>query len=251
MAEPTATPIPIRFLVLMLTGACNLRCRYCFASAVTGGAMARTTALQALDRLAAHDLPMVIELAGGEPLLAFDLLKDVVTYAQTVNPQAQVALQTNGTLLDEDKLAFLIKHRVGIGISMDGIPAVNNAQRGDSIGTLRALKLLEAYQQGVNVMAVLTYASIMHIDEFLVMCAVLPAVRTVNLDIVRPTGRAGWDRVPTEEQITQMVAEMLETLAFINARRFPPLKVREVEHVIRRQADVQTRPYCHAAEGRA
>ncbi|NDJ77223.1 MAG: SPASM domain-containing protein, partial [Chloroflexi bacterium] len=33
--------------------------------------------------------------------------------------------------------------------------------------------------------------------------------------------------------------------------RFPPLKVREVEHVIRRQADVQTRPYCHAAEGRA
>ncbi len=44
---------------------------------------------------------------------------------------------------------------------------------------------------------------------------------------------------------------MLAALAFVNQRRFPPLKVREVEQTIKRAAEGQARPYCFAAQGQA
>jgi uncharacterized protein len=48
-----------------------------------------------------------------------------------------------------------------------------------------------------------------------------------------------------------MVAALPEVLAYINARRFPPLKVREFEKFHQQPGDGVERPYCHAAQGLA
>ena len=70
MVEPR-----LAFLVLMLTGRCNLACAYCYAGARDGGAdMAPETAALAVERFHQPGKPLVVELAGGEPLLAWDTL---------------------------------------------------------------------------------------------------------------------------------------------------------------------------------
>jgi uncharacterized protein len=194
---------------------------------------------------------MTIELAGGEPLLNWDVLVETVDYAEAAYPRARIALQTNGLLLDAPKIAFLAEHGVGLAVSLDGVAAVNDRQRGGTKRVLRALKLLSDHGVGVNVTAVLTRESITRIPELLLLCSGLSCVRVVNLDIVRPLGREGWGMVPDKAQIKTTVAALPEVLAAINARRFPPLKVREFEKAYRQPDDGAERPYCHAAQGLA
>lgn len=266
-SEQDALPsIPLRFLTLLLTTCCNLRCRYCYVGeARHGEPMTAAVARRAIDLIAGgeHEGRVTIELAGGEPLLNWDVLVEVVDYAEAAYPWARIALQTNGLLLGDvvyprdvvyphaPKIAFLAEHGVGLAVSLDGVAAVNDRQRGGTKQVLRELKLLSDHGVGVNVTAVLTRESITRIPELLLLCAGLSCVRVVNLDIVHPLGRDGWGMVPDKAQIKTMVAALPEVLAMINARRFPPLKVREFEKAYRQPDDGAERPYCHAAQGLA
>ena len=56
---------------------------------------------------------------------------------------------------------------------------------------------------------------------------------------------------PLPEQIEETAPRLVRTLAFINSRRFPPLKVREVDQVLRRSREKEVQPYCLAACGLA
>jgi uncharacterized protein len=246
--------IPIRFLTLLLTSRCNLRCRYCYVSeGRQGQPMTVEIARRAIDVFARgpSNERLTIELAGGEPLLNWEVLTQVVEYAQSTCPAIRFALQTNGLLLDAPKIEFLVDHGVGIAVSLDGVPAINDAQRGGSQRVLRALRLVSDSKAGVNVTAVLTRHSIERLPDLLLLCGSLSCVRVVNLDILRPLGTNGWEMVPSKTQIAQTVDVVPDVLAYINARRFPPLKVREFDRMVLRREDGVERPYCHAAQGLA
>jgi uncharacterized protein len=242
----------VKFLVLMLTGKCNLRCRYCYVNADSNGTdISRDTALKAVN-VFALDNELIIELAGGEPFLRFGLIRDIVEYTNSLNPSARFAVQTNGTLMDEEKLHFLKQHRVGLGVSIDGVPSVNEALRGKTKELVRGLKSLSKFGLGANITTVLTRENTDAIPQFLLFCANFSCVRTINLDIIRPFGRAADKKlVPEKSQITNMVDGMFDSLAFINSRRFPPLKVREIEQVYSRLDDEIAQPYCYADSGLA
>lgn len=60
----------VRYLVLWLTTACNMRCRYCYRSPEAPKAMPRNTALAALHLAAASGKSFHVQLAGGEPTRA-------------------------------------------------------------------------------------------------------------------------------------------------------------------------------------
>ncbi len=117
---------------------CNETCVYCHASRADMGAtetdMSEETAAKAVDLcLQSTSEEITIEFQGGEPLVKFDLVRFIVDHAIERNKEAgkrlQFALVTNLSLMDEEKLKFLIDRRVQVCTSLDGPPALHNKQR--------------------------------------------------------------------------------------------------------------------------
>jgi uncharacterized protein len=112
-------------MTLALTGECNLKCRYCYQNAKAGVHMPWAVLKAAADRVLESASPRVdVIFAGGEPLLAFDLIEQAVDYIEHRQPAGlgvQFSLGTNGTLLGPDTIPFLHKHRFDIDLSFDGV----------------------------------------------------------------------------------------------------------------------------------
>lgn len=136
--DPAQNPpvdFPLQTLVLNLTNQCNLSCQYCYEFGADKVAtpegkpkfMDLETAKASVDFLLAQSAGrrMVhITFFGGETLMNFPLLKQVVAYA---NEQAMVqergidfSLTTNATLLTPAIIEFLSVNRIGVTVSMDG-----------------------------------------------------------------------------------------------------------------------------------
>ncbi|PIQ86001.1 MAG: hypothetical protein COV73_05220 [Candidatus Omnitrophica bacterium CG11_big_fil_rev_8_21_14_0_20_43_6] len=130
-------------LTLNIVNSCNLRCRYCWNDRGSYGAdsdssqmMSKQTAFKAIDLLVkeskgARDL--VIDFYGGEPLLNFDLIKEVIEYCNKIKHTKKInfrfLLATNATLLTKETGEFLIKNGVDIAVSLDGSRKIQDAQR--------------------------------------------------------------------------------------------------------------------------
>lgn len=118
---------PVTFLELILTENCNLRCSYCWERDKRPHDMSATVAHAAVDFLLTHsrDVQDVgILFFGGEPLLKFDLMKDVWEYvtrrAEPLGKKISWSMTTNGTLLTEDIAQWLAEHGVKYLLSLDG-----------------------------------------------------------------------------------------------------------------------------------
>ncbi len=121
----------IEKLTLQVTQRCNLRCEYCIYS---GNYDTRThadldmdfdTAKKAIDFYLEHSSEMkvlTVAFYGGEPLLNFKLIKQCVEYInpQILGRQIIYSMTTNGTLLNEAIIKFLIQNNFAVMISMDG-----------------------------------------------------------------------------------------------------------------------------------
>jgi sulfatase maturation enzyme AslB (radical SAM superfamily) len=128
-----AAPWPLASVALVLTGACNLRCTYCYQTVKRPGRMRWPTARAATDHLWMSTSPSRrLVLTGGEPLLAFPLVKRLVALARSGDPLGRaidVTLLTNGTRMGSAQAEFLARNRVDVQISIDG-PLPAQAQRG-------------------------------------------------------------------------------------------------------------------------
>ncbi len=129
-------------ITLQVTQDCNFRCKYCIYSEETNNkqrihtqeSMSLETAKEAIDFLLTHSIDsndINISFYGGEPLLAFDLIKDIVRYADKVFKGKKIShnMTSNGTLLDEEKIDFLIEHDFSLMISLDGPKEINDLNR--------------------------------------------------------------------------------------------------------------------------
>ena len=75
----------IKMLVLSLRGKCNFACRYCYAVEHDRSMMTENIALAAVRMAAASGEKFVIQFSGGEPLLNFAALQEVVEYVKEEN----------------------------------------------------------------------------------------------------------------------------------------------------------------------
>ncbi|MFH2007480.1 MAG: radical SAM protein [bacterium] len=124
---------PLQHLALFLTESCNLSCGYCFASNMERRPIDPDLARRAIDLLldpASEARQVAISFWGGEPLLCFHELRDLVCYAQERARDQERTLRfsvpTNLTLLNEEMLEFCVEHRVGLSLSLDGDEAAQN-----------------------------------------------------------------------------------------------------------------------------
>ena len=115
---------PPLLLRLMLTEQCNLRCRYCYADKrdVTMSPGVLKDAADLIRRETARGRRVSVELTGGEPLLAWDLLDEFVTRLRDMvfGGDIPVMTITNGVLLNDRRNARLAQLDVALRLSMDG-----------------------------------------------------------------------------------------------------------------------------------
>lgn len=146
------TQMKVKALCLNIAHACNMKCSYCFASqgdfGLKPGLMPLATGKKAIDFLVAASADiknLEVDFFGGEPLLNFAVVKDLVLYGRelekTTDKQFNFTLTTNGTLLDESIMDFIIAHDISIVLSLDGRPEVNDRNRvlNDGSGTYAAI----------------------------------------------------------------------------------------------------------------
>lgn len=130
---------PIVNMCLFLTQSCNLKCVYCYGDGGeygTGGNMEEKTAFQAVDWLIEQSGKMKkvhLGFFGGEPFLRFPLMKSIVEYTKKRVNEAdkKVAFHatTNGTLLDDETIAFIKENNMSVMISFDGTKELQDSQR--------------------------------------------------------------------------------------------------------------------------
>ncbi len=117
-------------IVWNCTKRCNLRCRHCYSASTANAAPDELTTAEAramIDDLAAFGAPVLL-LSGGEPLMRENLL-ELIEHACRAGLRA--ALSTNGMLITPKLAAELVEAGVNyVGVSLDGLEAVNDAFRG-------------------------------------------------------------------------------------------------------------------------
>lgn len=129
-------PYPFRQYVLKVYSRCDLACRYCYVYQMADAGwrgqpamMSPRIAGAAVGRIAehvrAHEIRQLkVVLHGGEPLLAgpafVEDLADRLARALPSWASAGLAVQTNGTRLDETMLDVLLRRGVRVGVSVDG-----------------------------------------------------------------------------------------------------------------------------------
>ena len=174
---------PIHIMIKPVSGACNLRCRYCFyadelarRAKPSPGVMDRET-VRALIRKAFiyADGAVTFSFQGGEPTLAgasfYRFFIDEVSRCNTRGLPVSYGLQTNATLLTDELCELFAKHGFLIGVSLDGPKEIHDALRGDAAGggsydaVRRGIALLRRHRAEFNVLSVLTREAAGRIGE--------------------------------------------------------------------------------------
>lgn len=124
--------------MLVITLRCNETCVYCHASRADMTAvetdMSAETAEKSIElALGSSSSFITVEFQGGEPLVNFKVVKHAIEYGQRrakeIGKSIEFTMVSNLALMDEEKLAFLLDHKVQICTSIDGPEHLHDKQR--------------------------------------------------------------------------------------------------------------------------
>ncbi|MCM1158021.1 MAG: thioether cross-link-forming SCIFF peptide maturase [Bacteroidales bacterium] len=130
----------VKALCLHIAHDCNLACRYCFAGEgeYHGGRslMSYEVGKKALDFLIANSgnrVNLEVDFFGGEPLMNFQVVKDLVAYGRSreeeCNKKFRFTLTTNGMLLDDEVMEFANREMANVVLSIDGRKEIHDFMR--------------------------------------------------------------------------------------------------------------------------
>jgi len=183
----------LEIMYLLLTDVCNLKCMYCFeetplltSKSVPAVTMDITTVNKSIDvftnltiKHGRDGYKRIIHLYGGEPLINIAGVKaavekvDQLKQVHLMPKECEIAVVTNGVLLNEDIIQFFAKYGVTVGISIDGPAHINNIyrisrQNIDIFSKIRSnYELLQKYSVKNGISATLTPEVVDNFDEVL------------------------------------------------------------------------------------
>lgn len=157
-STPAELDMEIVSISIDMTERCNLRCEYCFADLVAGEKGCKTEkgsndltlemGKEIIDWFMRDDVsgkanerrlnaktnqPYKIDLWGGEPLMNFDLVRNLIDYGNTKAHECGKTIlwggTTNVTLLTADKVGWLLSKNVHFLLSVDGIGERNRMRK--------------------------------------------------------------------------------------------------------------------------
>ena len=150
----------IKALCLHVAHTCNLSCAYCFASQGKyhgeRALMSFEVGKRALDFLVENSgsrRNLEVDFFGGEPLMNWQVVKDLVAYARSIEKDAEknfrFTLTTNGVLLDDEVTDFCNREMHNVVLSLDGRPEVNDRFRVDAAGNGSYSRIVPNFQRFV------------------------------------------------------------------------------------------------------
>ena len=151
----------VKALCLHVAHSCNLNCDYCFASQGKyhgdRALMSFEVGKQALDFLMDHSGTrhnLEVDFFGGEPLMNWDVVKQLVEYARSVEKERgknfRFTLTTNGMLIDDDVIEFSNREMSNVVLSLDGRKEINDLKRVDYSGNGSYDRIVPKFQQMVE-----------------------------------------------------------------------------------------------------
>ena len=151
----------IKALCLHVAHSCNLNCSYCFASQGKyhgeRAIMSFEVGKQALDFLIANSgtrRNLEVDFFGGEPLMNWDVVKELVAYARTQekihNKNFRFTLTTNGMLIDDEVIEFANKEMSNVVLSLDGRKEIHDLTRVDYAGNGSYEKIVPKFKKLVD-----------------------------------------------------------------------------------------------------
>ncbi len=154
-------PTQLKALCLNVAHTCNLTCSYCFAAQGKyhgkQALMPFEVGKAALDYLIANSgsrRHLEVDFFGGEPLLNWQVVKDLVAYGRSVEQQAgklfRFTLTTNGVLLNDEIMDFCNREMHNVVLSLDGRQAVHDRFRVDHQGRGSYEQVVPLFQRFVQ-----------------------------------------------------------------------------------------------------
>lgn len=151
----------VKALCLHVAHTCNLNCAYCFASQGKyhgdRAVMSFEVGKQAFDYLIKNSgtrRNLEVDFFGGEPLMNFDVVKQLVAYARQIekehNKNFRFTLTTNGLLIDDDVIDFANKEMSNVVLSLDGRKEIHDRYRVDYSGKGSWDRIVPKFQQLVE-----------------------------------------------------------------------------------------------------
>lgn len=120
---------------LHITNDCNLRCKYCYIHK-THSNMPSCIVFESIDKMLEscrknNYSKLCIMLVGGEPLMRFDTIKQIVEYCALNSGDISVryVIPTNGTLITPEVASYIATHNMSVGVSIDGIEKYHDENR--------------------------------------------------------------------------------------------------------------------------
>jgi len=151
----------VKALCLHVAHVCNLNCSYCFASQGKyhgdRALMSFEVGKRALDFLIENSgsrTNLEVDFFGGEPLMNFDVVKQLVAYARSIEKEKKknfrFTLTTNGVLIDDDVIDFANREMSNVVLSLDGRKEVHDRYRVDYAGKGSWEKIVPKFQKLVT-----------------------------------------------------------------------------------------------------
>ena len=151
----------VKALCLHIAHTCNLNCAYCFASQGKyqgeRALMSFEVGKRALDFLVENSgsrRNLEVDFFGGEPLMNFDVVKQLVQYARSIEKEKgknfRFTLTTNGVLIDDDVIDFANKEMSNVVLSLDGRKEVHDKFRVDYSGNGSWEKIVPKFKKLVE-----------------------------------------------------------------------------------------------------
>ena len=202
---------------ICVTRSCNLNCVYCYQKHKGPEKMDFQTARGCVDEIFRSYSKeeyggVLLKFMGGEPLMAFDLLRQVYDYVHEEYPDEKKMLfaTTNGTLLNDEMKEWFHEHRKDfyLGLSIDGTPEVHDHNRSGSYRMIDTDFFLENWpEQGVKL--TISKYTIPRLAECVryIHSLGFQKVRGVNL----AEGNFDWNE---EETVREMIVQLRELVDF-------------------------------------
>ena len=151
----------VKALCLHIAHTCNLNCSYCFASQGKyhgdRAVMSFEVGKRALDFLIENSgtrRNLEVDFFGGEPLMNFEVVKQLVEYARSVEKEKgknfRFTLTTNGLLIDDDVIDFANREMSNVVLSLDGRKDVHDRYRVDYAGNGSWERIVPKFQKLVE-----------------------------------------------------------------------------------------------------
>ena len=151
----------VKALCLHIAHTCNLNCSYCFASQGKyhgdRAIMSFEVGKQALDFLIEHSgtrRNLEVDFFGGEPLMNFQVVKDLVSYARSIEKEKgknfRFTLTTNGVLVDDEVIEWANRECSNVVLSLDGRKEIHDRFRVDYAGNGSWENIVPKFQRFVE-----------------------------------------------------------------------------------------------------